>query len=301
MDNIYSINKSRIGYAYQYKYALLKILEFMLKGRLTSARVDFPFEGGGSYKYSLSIDIKLELKNPEEKFIYEIKTGKNFKQNNTKQELKKTLRNFYLFERKLSNKISCTKFIIISPEIKSKILEYWDDLLFIANNRIRNSSGENQKTVQKRVFGNLASDWIKDQKEFVRFVKQINFDIGQSYKYGFDSNKIELSELEDVIKNKIDNFAEKLHIKSSEIEIPSWTIALELLEVLFKCSEKNKEIIDKLFEKLQECFTRRRLLREACYKESDKEKLLGNMKEEIANRLTDITKITCHEELRSRL
>ena len=92
-DNLFSINKSVIGNEYQYKYILLKVLEFLLAGRLKSALIDFPIK---STQYSL--DGKFVLMEPREILLYEIKTGNNFK-NDSKNELKHVLRVFYIYEK----------------------------------------------------------------------------------------------------------------------------------------------------------------------------------------------------------
>jgi len=290
MDDIYSINKSRIGYAYQYKYALLIILKFMLAGRLKSAKINEPFSLNEFI--NLSLDIKLELMNPDEVYIYEIKTGDDFKKDKI-EELKKTLRNLYLYEKNIN--ICCKKFIIISPEVKSGILEHWNDFLFITSNRRENLHKETQKDVQNRVFQNFGfwSLGIK-QKDFIKFIKQITFEVGP--KYSKDSDLDKLTDLEDQIKSEVDNFSIKLSLNSSDIEIPSWTVALELLEVLNQCSENNKEVVEDLFEKLNECFYRKRLLKEARYKK-DKSKILDEVKDEIKNELTNITKINYESKI----
>ncbi len=292
MDNIYSINKSRIGYAYQYKYALLIILKFMLAGRLKSARIDLPFSSGKFI--NLSLDINLELMNPNEYNIYEIKTGDDFKKDKI-EELKKTLRNIYLYEKTIN--LDCKKYIVISPEVESRLLEHWNDFKFIKSNNRKNLHNETQGDVRNRVF--KAFDFgIRDinQGDFIAFIKQITFKIGPSYCR--NSNLDKLSDLEDQIRSEIDNFSTKFSLNSSDVEIPSWSVALELLEVLNQSSENNKEVVKDFIEKLNECLCRKRLLKEAQYNK-DKNKILDDIKDEIKSELTNIIKINYEEKLKS--
>ena len=289
MNELYSINKSRLGYAYQYKYALLCILKFLLGGRLRKAWIDFPF----SYRdfVNLSLDINLELMNPDATHIYEVKTGDDFKTDRIEQ-LKKVLKNLYFYEK--NNGLHCDKFIIISPEVESKILEHWNDFLFVKSRNKRNLHREKQSDVQNRVFSQFALNAIGIGKiDFVRFIRQITFHIGPSYQH--NSNLDQLSDLEDQIKSEIDNFCSNLNLRTSEIEIPSWSIASELLEVLNKCSENNTEAVKELLGKLSECLSRRRLIKEAKYKK-DKEKIFDGAKKEIEDRLVNITKVNYKDE-----
>ena len=218
MSDIYSINKSRIGYAYQYKYALLKILKFMLAGRLRSIRVDFPFFPNSLI--NLSLDVKLELMDPNESYVYEIKTGDNFKGSKI-EELKKVLKNLYLFEQ-CNKGNNCKKFIVISPEVKSQILDHWNDFLFIKSRNRKNLHNENQTKVQKRVFDKLSFDTNLCMGDFIRFIRQTAFDIGPSYTN--DSALDNLSDLEDQVESEVGNFCTKLSLRTSEIEIPAWSV-----------------------------------------------------------------------------
>ena len=291
MGDTYSINKSRVGYAYQYKYALLIMLKFMLSGRLKDIGIDLPFSSGSLI--NLSLDIRLELINPDGVNIYEVKTGDNFKKDKI-EELKKTLKNLYLYEESVGS--ACNKFIIISPDIESELLEHWNDFLFIKSNRLKSSHNETQKDVQKRVF--LAFDFGSmglKQNEFISFIKQITFQIGPSYIKNSGLDK--LSDLEDQIKSEVDNFCAKLSLTNSEIEIPSWVIALELLEVLSQCVENNKVIIEEFFNKLNECLCRKRILKESVYEE-DKNKILDRVKDGIRNELTNVTKLSFGENIK---
>jgi len=285
MSDIYSINKSRIGYAYQYKYALLKILKFMLAGRLRSIRVDFPFFPNSLI--NLSLDVKLELMDPNESYVYEIKTGDNFKGSKI-EELKKVLKNLYLFEQ-CNKGNNCKKFIVISPEVKSQILDHWNDFLFIKSRNRKNLHNENQTKVQKRVFDKLSFDTNLCMGDFIRFIRQTAFDIGPSYTN--DSALDNLSDLEDQVESEVGNFCTKLSLRTSEIEIPAWSVALELLDVLNKCSEDNKDALEDIFKKLGECLSRKELVKEAIYKQ-DKEKTFDRIKKRMNKKLIDITKIT---------
>lgn len=292
MTEIYSINKSRFGYSYQYKYALLVVLKFLLSGRLKDIKIDMPFQSGKNI--NLSIDIRLELINPDGINIYEVKTGDNFKQDKIK-ELKKTLEHLYLYEELI--KSNCQKFIIISPEVESEILEHWNDFLLIkSGKKMSVSHQEPQKDIQKRVFASFGfGDKGVNQNTFIKFIKQITFGVGPSYKNDSDNDK--LTDIEDQIKSEIDNFCAKASLNNSEVEIPSWTIALELLEVFNRCVENNKDILEDFIEKLNECLCRKRILKESTYNK-DKNKILDEIKDEIRKKIVDITKLNFENDIK---
>lgn len=292
MSEVYSINKSRFGYSYQYKYALLVILKFLLSGRLKDIRIDLPFQSGKNI--NLSIDVKLELKNPDSINIYEIKTGDNFKQDKI-AELKKSLEHLYLYEEII--KSDCQKFIIISPEVESEILEHWNDFLLIkSGKKMSVSHKESQKDIQKRVFASFGfGDKGVSQSKFINFIKQTTFDVGPSYKNDSDNDK--LTDIEDQIKSEIDNFCAKVSLSNSEVEIPSWTIALELLEVFNRCVENNKDMLEDFIEKLNECLCRKRILKESTYSK-DKNKILDEVRDEIRKKIIDITKLNFESDIK---
>jgi len=106
-DNLFSINKSVFGVEYQYKYILLKVLEYLLAGRLEYAFVNFPINESSQH----SLDGKFVLVEPREILLYEIKTGDDFK-NDRKNELKHVLKVFYTYEQK-NNEKKCKKIMIL--------------------------------------------------------------------------------------------------------------------------------------------------------------------------------------------
>jgi hypothetical protein len=279
-----SINKSVFGVEYQYKYILLKVLEYFLAGRLEYAFINFPINGSSQR----SLDGKFVLMEPREIFLYEIKTGDNFK-NDRKNELKHVLHVFYVYEQN-NNEKKCKKVIVIDYKTKSRIENYILDLMCIKENRRNNNSGENITQIKKRVYQELKFDNSNiSQNEFMDFFKEVDIEEGPSYRKNSENDI--LTDIEDKIKCVIDDFCHKLKIRSTDIEIPSFSIALELLEVIKQCSQNNKDIVEDICEKLTECLSRRRLIQEATY-EKDKEVLFkDDIKPEIEKRISEITKI----------
>jgi len=289
-DNLFSINKSVFGVEYQYKYILLKVLEYLLAGRLEYAFVNFPINESNQW----SLDGKFVLMEPREILLYEIKTGDNFK-NDSKNELKHILKVFYIYEQEYNEK-NCKKIIVIDSKTKARIENHILDFMCIKEKRRNNNSRENITQIKKRVYENLKFEKLTiNQREFIEFIKEVDFKQGPSYEKN-STNDI-LADLEDAIKSVIDDFCYKLEIRSTDIEIPSFSIALELIEVIRQCSQNNKNIVEDICEKLIECLSRRRLIQEAIY-EKDKEKLFkDNIKPKIKKRITEITKIQIKERV----
>ena len=288
--NLSSINKSVFGVEYQYKYILLKVLEYLFVGRLESAFINFPI----NKSTQLSLDGKIILMKPKEILIYEIKTGDNFK-NDSKNELKHVINVFYIYEQEYNEK-KCKKIIVTDSEVKARIENHRLDFKHIKENRKTNNLGENITQLKKRVYKNFKFENMNiAQKEFIDFIKEVGFEEGPSYKKN-SVNDI-FTDIEDKIKCVIDDFCYKLEIRSTDIEIPSFSIALELVEIIRQCSQNNKNIVEDICKKLTECLSRRRLIQEAIYRK-DKEILFkDNIKPEIEKRITKITKIQIKERV----
>lgn len=260
--NLNSINKSVFGTEYQYKYILFKVLEFLIAGRLESAFIDFPIKST-----QLSLDGKFVLMEPREILLYEIKTGDNFK-NDSKNELKHVLNVFYIYEQE-HNETNCKKIIVTDSESTARIENHRLDFKYIKENRRTNNFGESITQIKKRVYKNFKFENLNiTQREFIDFIKEVGFEEGPSYKKN-SVNDI-FTDIEDKIKCVIDDFCYKLEIRSTDIEIPSFSIALELVEIIRQCFQNNKNIVEDICKKLTECLSRRRLIQEAIYRR-DKE------------------------------
>jgi len=261
-----------------------------LAGRLEYAFVNFPINESSQY----SLDGKFVLIEPREILLYEIKTGNNFK-NDSKNELKRVLSVFYIYEKE-NNEKKCKKNIVTDSEVTARIENHILDFMCIKENRKNNFSGERITQIKKRVYENLKFEKLTiDQKEFIKFIKEVDFTQGPSYEKNYENDI--LTDIEDKIKCVIDDFCDKLEIRSTDIEIPSFSIALELIEVIRQCSQNNKNIVGDICKKLLECLSRRRLIQEATY-EKDKEILFKyNIKPKIKKRITEITKIQIKEKV----
>lgn len=293
MDNydLSSINKSIFGVEYQYKYILLKVLEYLLAGRLESAFVNFPINESSQ----CSLDAKIILIKPKRDIlIYEIKTGDNFK-NNRKKELRHVLKVFYKYEHD-NNEKNCNKIIVTDPVVTARIENHRLDFKYIKENRRNNNSGENITEIKNRVYNELGFNHSNiTQNEFIKFIKEVVFEEGPSYKKNYINDIF--ADIEDKIKCVIDDFCRRLEIESTSFEIPSFSIALEALEIIRQCSQNNKNIVKDINEKLIECFSRRRLMQEVPYKK-DKEILFKeNIKPNIEKKITEITKIQLKERI----
>lgn len=227
--NLSSINKSVFGVEYQYKYILLKVLEYLLAGRLEYVFVNFPINESSQY----SLDGKFVLIEPREILLYEIKTGDNFK-NNSKNELKHVLNVFYIYEQE-HNETNCKKIIVTDSESTARIENHRLDFKYIKENRRTNNFRENITQIKKRVYKNFKFENTNiAQNEFIDFIKEVDFIQGPSYKKNYENDIF--IDIEDKIKCVVDDFCYKLEIRSTDIEIPSFSIALELVEIIRQCS-----------------------------------------------------------------
>lgn len=147
--DVFSINKARFGFAYQYKFALYSIFQKINQGTIAKAFVDYFFGNNG---YSIDLVI---TDNTDKSFAYEIKTGETFinDRNNCFEE---ALKNLFTFERDNN----CKLYVVIpvnkgneeSSKLPYKFLQSWTDLNFIKVNTGKNNLNETPRETANRYY-----------------------------------------------------------------------------------------------------------------------------------------------------
>lgn len=244
------ITATRRGFAYQDKYALLKLLQIISSGeKIIEFSVDKPFDTNRS----LDIEIIFE----EKKEIYEIKTGTTFKTNRKKlwQEL--------LILREFDVKDEFTKLIVVDPDLETELLDNYKDIRLIArhNKNKKNSSGERMDEVAERCLQDIGEQNFSDVNELISFLKKVEIQSGP--KSDTDHDNDSLSDLDDKICSEIGNIAEKLGITAASWAIPDYSVSLELLERIRLGSEGRCNILESMGESLVAIFARRQCIRTA--------------------------------------
>jgi len=288
MTSLSAIQKSRRGYAYQYKFALWKILNHLLKGEIKSAHVDFPFGKEGH-----SLDLRVVLLKSGGVHIYEVKTGEYFVSDKN-EEIGQVLRTSIEFALEIPSGTDYTVNIIITPDVKPEIIENWRDLITIKTRgkNYKNKNGETHSQITKRCYRQYQIERAKlTVKKFIEFIRFVNLDIGYGYdlQHELDSN----TDIEDIIESQILDLCKYFKVGSAETEIPSRTIVLELLDVLYQCSEKGSDIVPLLAKVLADALARKLLIvQKAQYPDGrSKEILLQEEFDVVAKKLSSITKV----------
>lgn len=289
MTKLPVIQKSRRGYAYQYKYALWKILNHLLKGEVKSAHVDFSFGDEGH-----SLDLKIELLKKGGAFIYEVKTGDYFVSDKN-EEVGRVLRTNIEFTKQIPANVGCKVNIIVTPDVKPEIIENWRDLITIKDRgrNYRNKNGETHSQIGKRCYRQYQIKRTKlSIRKFIEFVRSVNLEIGYGYElqHELDSH----TDIEDLIESQINDLCKYFKVGSSETEIPSRTIVLELLNVVHEGSESGDNLVSTLTTKLADSLARRMLIvQKARYPGGrSKEILLGKEFDTVAKKLSSITNVS---------
>lgn len=288
MPSLPVIQKSRKGYSYQYKFALWKILNHLLSGEIKSAHVDFPFGKEGR-----SLDLKIVLLKSGGTHIYEVKTGEYFVSDKN-EEIGQVLRTSIEFAIEIPSETDYTINIIITPEVKPEIIENWRDLITIKarGKNYKNKNGETHLQIAKRCYRQYQIERAKlTIKKFIEFIRFVNLEIGYGYEvqHELDSN----TDIEDIIESQVLDLCKHFKVGSAETEIPSRTIVLELLDVLYQCSEKGSDIVPLLAKVLADALARRLLIvQKAQYPDGrSKEILLQEGFDIVAKKLSSITKV----------
>lgn len=272
------IQRSRIGYSYQYKYALWKILKYLETGDIEAAFVDYPF---GIKGYSL--DLRVDLNSGPECHIYEVKTGEYFV-NDKVAAISKTLKSCMQFRKDLDPGTRLITEITIT-QVGQGIVDNWSDILWIKEGRPRrrNNNGETAAMVADRCFKTykMSSDGFA-KREFVDFIKETRIQIAPDY-----------TDIDDLICGRISQISKGLETDSSAIEIPDSSIMLELLDCISKAAEDGLNNIPGLVVAMIDAFSRRALIVEhANYPGSGKETLLRAQREIVEEKIRSKTGIS---------
>lgn len=260
-----NISKTRRGYFYQDKFALLEILTYFKKD-LRKVYVDIQYGSGKK-----SLDIKLILANGKE-LVYEIKTGENFK-NNEKKTLEEAVLSLFKYQR--GNKSNTKIILVIDPEMRSAVARFWSDLLSIQDVRDPVRSQKRKKSRKKTIQSFFVDFGFKElnvtEEEFIDFICKVKFVLGPYNESDGNSN----SELDDKIETKIAKIAESFSVKDNgRVHVQDCSIKAELLELVqISAGNKNLDLKKIIASKLAKCFARRRVL--------SKIPSEGNLEEEI--------------------
>jgi len=205
----YSIQKSRIGFGYQDKYALFIFLKYLLDKNIKAFFVDKPF---GSNDFSLDVLIIPRKVNNIE-IIYEIKTGEEFQRKN--EGIAHALKVFHRYSKTRSKK--CEFHLIVIPQLRAKLGGAWWQLKHLQENKSLKYGS--QKISPKKLAEKLIKDFrlekeFNDYKEFMKFVQDIK-EIKEGVPYEKTGMLSEFTIIEDQIIQSIVNLG-----KTFEIEYP---------------------------------------------------------------------------------
>ncbi|OGE25744.1 hypothetical protein A2780_02545 [Candidatus Daviesbacteria bacterium RIFCSPHIGHO2_01_FULL_41_45] len=225
-----TIKATRQGFLYQDKYALWLFLTHFLSKNLAELYIDYPF---GETAQQRSMDLRLILKESEDRVekVYGIKTGESFKLDMTTEhssQIKEAFKELRLYEA-VPHLAILDMLLIISPPLKSKIADCWNQLEKLDGKA--NYGGEAKN----------AADWLFDYLEIAEFangrgmftfLKKIK--IRDSYPDIPDGEGEDESPLDAIIIRKIQKFAETLGVNSTDTELPP-----ELLfhQMLYLCQK----------------------------------------------------------------
>lgn len=240
-----SIHSSRTGYLYQDLFAITVYFENYLNNDFENICIDYPYG-----KKQCSIDIYKVCSDKLE--IYEIKNGENFKRSD--DEIKTAIQNFYEFSK--NNKpVSMT--LIISPELRNKIAEYWMEITNLSKYQILNS--KTSKELAKRLTKNIAIPELNKPELTHRFIKDRGVKIDVSLK-NYQEKHGSLSQLEKNIVSSVDQIANMLKANACCFEFPSEYLLYEMLQIIprFAGTGENMKIF--LDEKVVSFMARRLLL-----------------------------------------
>ncbi|MCP5467930.1 MAG: hypothetical protein H7A32_01515 [Deltaproteobacteria bacterium] len=241
------IQRTRKGFAYQDKFSLLKVLDFLLKKKLKSGFIDFSFGNNGQ-----SIDLKLQFINGEH-HIYEVKTGDNFINGGYKKIGEVIVANL-AFIRELKEE-SVTAYIV-QPRNGIAMRELLDDITFVQGKKRKNKLGYNKKRVLEECFENYG---IRNSgyklNEFESYLKSVILEHSHPYQNTpllYSSTVLE-TVIQDYIRGIINNF----NLGSTDFEMPIRYTYLELLETVRLASEKGSDIVYSLVNKFIDDCARR--------------------------------------------
>ncbi len=284
---IHLIEKTRKGFLYQDKYALLKFIEKLLSDeKLAEFYVDYP---NGSRK---SIDIFLKSAQSEE--VYEIKTGEIFKKDKNKL-LGKELVDFYYFVD--NGKIK--KYLVVTDPIPSEMsLNY--TFIKAINEKKRNThklAGKSLGSIKKELWKkwNFHTNGIKFDN-FVEFLKSFDIQIKPENEFGPNSN----SDIDSIILGKINEVNNKFESKNktfcNEWFDDSNIIKDELLYEIVECAGTGKNIIFDLIKTISHGYARKSIVSQKDVNAIDLKKEDSKYESELMNILNNTSSSSIVED-----
>lgn len=237
---------ARIGYSYQDKLALLKMLKSFCSKRLDEAYVEYPFNGGKS------MDIYLIER--ERKTAFEVKSGRTFQGQRSGEQLAKAISNLYLFQEEIAEEVKCK--IIIRPEAKVQINNHISDIDHIKEfgKNGKNNSGEKGSVIAERWYEECSV--FSSVDGFVSFIQEF-FEFENGCEYG---QNFEKSDLDKKIISEINELSRSLGIEGSNIILTSEIIYFSLLEVVRKGGENGENMVLPVISKVGELLTSRKFI-----------------------------------------
>jgi len=210
-----------------------------------------------------SLDIKLVCGSYREK-IYEVKTGESFAMDKRKKEFSeiksaiKDLKDYYDANSQ-NPELVPELFLIISPELRGKITEYYHHL----ENTQNESAGTNPASRASAVwlYGKLKGlPNIENSSDLLAFCGRIK--INPAYRDVQDHTNDAYSDMDDAIINKIDDLSvlDIFDAKAAELELPSADLMHSLLQLLRTYSGTGTDIFELLKNNIIDFFSRRKLI-----------------------------------------
>jgi hypothetical protein len=244
---MYTIEATRLGFSYQDKFACLRFLEELRKGRLDKIYTDFPYET------QHSVDIRLLLKQSKtatEEHVYEIKTGNKFKKD-TKKKNTSEIRDAVL---------ECINYQKIVPEAEGHICfsqgSFIKTILYTKNiDLVRAEPRMTANTI-------AAATWLKRELRITDFatLQEVVAFFGKCRLKELEyTNPETWSKLDDAIYEHINHIGLDLNAGSSD-ELPNHYLIGRLLHTIQQYAGTGKDIAEFLVEDIAEFFGKRQLL-----------------------------------------
>lgn len=235
-SKIYTIQKTRIGFGYQDKYALFIFLKYLLDKNIKAFFVDKPF------KNNFSLDILIiPRKYDDIEIIYEVKTGKEFQKKS--EEIAHALKVFFYYASEKRNKKKCEFHLIVIPELKEKLDRIWLELKHLQNNKFF-SIGK-QRLSPKELAKTLIREFrlekeFSDYKKFKKFIQNIK-EIKEGDAYEKISESSEFTKIEDQIIQLINSLYKIFKIRYP-VEMKPEHLMKNLLYDIQKGAENGEDI-----------------------------------------------------------
>jgi hypothetical protein len=248
MSNIFA---TRRGFLYQDRFAVLQFLKYFQSKEIVEFYIDYTFD----QSCRRSVDVIIVLTNGI-KFIFEVKSGQDFKHDKRKKDSSEVRDAFNQFLEYTAAKGPSNMSFVMTPELRGKVTQYWQYLTELQDTPSFRSP--NARHPVKWLFQKLNINYFTSHKMLYDFVKNLTITCGDSDIP--DNTNDQHSPIDDLVSQKIRDLSFDFRANTTEPELPCEMLYHQMLFLCQKYAGTNRNICELLTDLILKFFSQRQMI-----------------------------------------